>query len=97
MTKNILLDIGQDLNIIGDEISKGSMICANINAELEELDLFGKEKTTMKYLDININELIGFSNKIEYYTNELIEAKKKIQKELQTIQKYIESYQNHVY
>ena len=94
---NTLLDIGQDLSIIGDEITKGSMYCANIQAELEEMELFGKEKTTMKYLDINLNELTGFSNKIEYYTNELTEAKKKIQKEIQTIQKYIESYQNHIF
>ena len=97
MINNTLLDIGQDLSIIGDEISKGSMICANINAELEELELFGKEKTTMRYLDINMNELTGFSNKIERYTNELNDSQIKIQKEIQKIQKYLESYQNHVY
>ena len=97
MTNNILLDIGQDLSIISDEIRKGSMICANIQAEIEEMDLFGKEKTTMKYLNINMNDLTGFSNKIEVYTNELNEAQRKINQELQIIQKYIESYQNHVY
>ena len=97
MINNTLLDIGQDLSIIGDEISKASMLCANINAELEELELFGKEKTTMRYLDININELTGFSNKIEYYTNELNDTQQKIKQQIQTIQKYLESYQNHVF
>ena len=97
MTKNILLDIGQDLSIISDEIRKGSMICANIQAEIEEMDLFGKDKTTMKYLDINMYELRGFSDKIETYTNELNETQRKINHEIQIIQKYIENYQNHVY
>ena len=97
MTYNKFLDIGQDLSIIGDEICKGSMLCANIQAEIEELELFGKEKTTMRYLDINMNELTGFANKIETYTSELNDLQIKIKHQIQALNSYIKSYQNHIF
>ena len=98
MSSNIpFLDIGQDLSNLRDEIWNGGVICANLNAELEEMEMFGKEKNTMKYIDINLQELTIFSQKMDDYINELKELKTKIEGVVEETRNYVEKYQNHIY
>ena len=56
-TTSDLLEMGQDLSILSDELRDGSQALANLQADIEDISMFGKDKNNTTYADININKL----------------------------------------
>ena len=92
-----LLDIGQDLSNLSDSFKESSINCANLNAELEDLEMFGKTNSTMQYININIDELTKFSNKLDDVLANLQVMKLKINSVVKDTVSYIENFSNHVF
>ena len=98
MADNIpLLDIGQDLSNLRDEFMDGSIVCANLNAEIEDINLFGKDKINQEYINFNVNELTAFGEKMDYYIKELQDLKTKITDTVKQTKNYVDNFRNHLY
>ena len=98
MSDNIpLLDIGQDLSNLRDEFMDGSIVCANLNAEIEDMNLFGKDKINQEYINFNVNELTAFGEKMDYYIKELQDLKTKITDAVNQTKNYVDNFKNHLY
>ena len=92
-----LLDIGQELSNLSDTFKEGGINCANLNAELEDLEMFGKTNSTLQYININIDELTKFANKLDDVLADLQAMKLKINSVVKDTVSYIENFSNHVF
>ena len=96
-TTSELLEMGQDLSILSDELREGSQALANLQADIEDISMFGKDKNNTTYADININKLKEFSSLMDDRINALKELQVKIEEMLKSTKASLDSYNQHVY
>ena len=97
MTNTGLLSMGQDLSIISDEINKGSKALANLQADIEDIDMFGKDKNNVVYVSENMKSLNAFTATMDERIAELKALKTKFEEAVKETQTFIDNYSKHIY
>ena len=91
------LSMGQNLNKISNELHEGSNALANLQADVEDINMFGKDENNEMYAKLNSEFINNFTASMDERIADLKELKAKIEECVKQTQEYIDTYTQHVY